>query len=38
VVEFASQSDTLRINFKLFPRQCQADVFARVPAGVMVLK
>ena len=36
VLEFASPTDRLRINFKMFPRRCREDVLAHVPAGVKV--
>jgi len=36
VLEFISPTARLRVNFKLFPRECLQDVLRHVPAGVSV--
>jgi hypothetical protein len=36
VLEFTSSSSQLRVNFKLFPRECLQDVIRHIPEGVSV--
>ncbi len=36
VLEFTSSSCRLRVNFKLFPRECLDDVMRHIPEGVSV--
>lgn len=36
VLEFASPSSRLRVNFKLFPAECLVDVMQHVPPGARV--
>ncbi|MFN0058035.1 MAG: PH domain-containing protein [Planctomycetota bacterium] len=36
VLEFTSSSSRLRVNFKLFPRECVEDVMRYIPEGVSI--